>query len=287
MKLMPSFILDCYLWPFPVKVLLTANETINLKPGPAGTNRISTMQKVQDYIQQNKDRFLEELFDLLRIPSISAKPEHKDDVLRCAEAVAESLRKAGADKVEVCPTSYVKNGEKKEGYPIVYGEKIVDPSLPTVLVYGHYDVQPAEPLELWETPPFEPTIRKTDIHPDGAIFARGSCDDKGQTYMHVKAFEAMVANNYLPCNIKFCVEGEEEVGSPSFRPWVEANKERLACDVVLCSDTSIIANDVPSITSGVRGLAYLEVKVTGPNRDLHSGVYGGGGSADEGRGAEI
>ncbi|GAB4256324.1 MAG: dipeptidase [Saprospiraceae bacterium] len=276
MKLMPSFILDCYLWPFPVKVLLTANETINSKPGPAGTNRISTMQKVQDYIQQNKDRFLEELFDLLRIPSISAKPEHKADVLRCAEAVAESLRKAGADKVEVCPTSHVKNGEKKEGYPIVYGEKIVDPSLPTVLVYGHYDVQPAEPLELWETPPFEPTIRKTGIHPDGAIFARGSCDDKGQTFMHVKAFEAMVANDYLPCNIKFCVEGEEEVGSPSFRPWVEANKERLACDVVLCSDTSIIANDVPSITSGVRGLAYLEVKVTGPNRDLHSGVYGGG-----------
>ncbi|MFQ5447384.1 MAG: dipeptidase [Saprospiraceae bacterium] len=234
------------------------------------------MQKAQDYIHKHKDRFLEELLDLLRIPSISANPTHKDDVHRCANAVADSLRDAGADAVEVCATSYLKNGEKKAGYPIVYAEKIVDPVLPTVLVYGHYDVQPPDPLGLWDSPPFEPVIKKTGTHPQGAIFARGSSDDKGQAYMHVKAFEAMNKTGTLPCNVKFCIEGEEEVGSPSYRPWVEANKERLACDVVLCSDTSIIANDVPSITSGVRGLAYLQVEVSGPNRDLHSGVYGGG-----------
>lgn len=234
------------------------------------------MIKTQEYLKKNKDRFLNELLDLLRIPSISADPKYKEDVLKCAEFVAKSLREAGCDKVEVCPTEHMKNGETKAGYPIIYGEKMIDPSLPTVLVYGHYDVQPPDPLELWESPPFEPVIKKTDIHPDGAIFARGSCDDKGQAYMHVKAVEAMIACDELPCNVKFCVEGEEEVGSPSFRPWVEKNKEKLACDVVLCSDTSIIANDTPSITSGVRGLAYLEVHVTGPARDLHSGVYGGG-----------
>jgi acetylornithine deacetylase/succinyl-diaminopimelate desuccinylase-like protein len=234
------------------------------------------MQKTQDYIAQHKDRFLEELLDLLRIPSISADPAHKDDVLRCARAVAKSLQDAGADAVEVCATSHLKNGEKRAGYPIIYAEKIIDKTLPTVLVYGHYDVQPPDPLDLWDSPPFEPVIKKTKVHPQGAIFARGSCDDKGQAYMHVKAFEAMNKTGTLPCNVKFCIEGEEEIGSPSYRPWVEANRERLACDVVLCSDTSLIANDVPSITSGVRGLAYLQVEVDGPNRDLHSGVYGGG-----------
>lgn len=234
------------------------------------------MKKAQEFIKQNKERFLNELLDLLRIPSISADPKYKEDVLKCAEFVANSLKDAGCDKVEICPTSYTKEGKSQKGNPIVYGEKIIDKRLPTVLVYGHYDVQPADPLELWDSPPFEPVIKKTKIHPKGAIFARGSCDDKGQTYMHVKAFEAMVKTDSLPCNVKFCVEGEEEVGSPSFRPWVEKNKKKLACDVVLCSDTSIIANNVPSITTGVRGLAYLEVEVTGPARDLHSGVYGGG-----------
>jgi acetylornithine deacetylase/succinyl-diaminopimelate desuccinylase-like protein len=234
------------------------------------------MKPAQDFIAQNKQRFLDELLDLLRIPSISADPKYKDDVLRTAEVVAQSLRDAGADKVEVCPTSHKKDGKTKDGYPVIYGEKIIDKKLPTVLVYGHYDVQPPDPLDLWTSPPFEPVIKKTKVHPQGAIFARGSCDDKGQAYMHIKAFEAMVKTNTLPCNVKFCIEGEEEVGSPSFRPFVEKNKKKLACDVVLCSDTSIIANDVPSITTGVRGLAYLQVEVTGPNRDLHSGVYGGG-----------
>jgi acetylornithine deacetylase/succinyl-diaminopimelate desuccinylase-like protein len=234
------------------------------------------MKSTQEYIAQNKQRFLDELLDLLRIPSISADPAYKADVLRTADFIAKSLRDAGCDNVEICPTSHKKDGKVKEGYPVIYGEKIVDKKLPTVLVYGHYDVQPPDPLELWTSPPFEPVIKKTKVHPQGAIFARGSCDDKGQTYMHVKAFEAMVKTGNLPCNIKFCVEGEEEVGSPSFRPFVEKNKKKLACDVVLCSDTSIIANDVPSITTGVRGLAYLQVEVTGPNRDLHSGVYGGG-----------
>lgn len=224
------------------------------------------MQAAQDYIQQNKQRFLDELFDLLRIPSVSADPKYKEDVARCADEVAEHLRKAGADNVEVCKT---------EGHPIVYGEKIIDPSKPTVLVYGHYDVQPADPFELWDTPPFEPTIRKTQIHPDGAIFARGSCDDKGQMFMHVKAFEAMFKTNSLPCNIKFMIEGEEEAGSNSLGPFVKQNKERLKSDVILISDTSIIANDTPSIDCGLRGLSYVEVEVTGPNRDLHSGVYGG------------
>lgn len=218
------------------------------------------------YIEANKERFLSELFDLLRIPSVSADSKFKGDVLRTAEFIKEKLVAAGADKVEVCPTA---------GYPIVYGEKIIDPTLPTVLVYGHYDVQPADPYELWDSPPFEPVIKKTEIHPDGAIFARGSCDDKGQMYMHVKAFETMMATNSLACNVKFMIEGEEEVGSANLGTFVKENKERLKSDVILISDTSIIANDVPSIDVGLRGLSYLEVEVVGPNRDLHSGVYGG------------
>ncbi len=234
------------------------------------------MQKAQEYISQNKDRFLNELFDLLRIPSISADPKYKADIQRCAEFYAVKLKEAGCDTVDICPTSYTKNGEEKQGNPIVLAEKFVGKGLPTVLVYGHYDVQPPDPLDLWDSPPFEPVIRKTEIHPDGAIFARGADDDKGQSYMHVKAFEAMVKTNSLPCNVKFIIEGEEEVGSPSFLPFVEANKDKLACDVVLCSDTSLIANDVPSISTGVRGLTYLQVEVTGPSHDLHSGTYGGG-----------
>jgi acetylornithine deacetylase/succinyl-diaminopimelate desuccinylase-like protein len=224
------------------------------------------MERTQKYIAAHKERFLEELLDLLRIPSVSADPAYKGDVLKTAEFVAESLRKAGAEQVEVCPTA---------GYPIVYAEKIVDPSKPTVLVYGHYDVQPPDPMELWESGPFEPVIKKTDAHPDGAIYARGSCDDKGQMYMHVKAFEAMMAQGELPCNVKFMIEGEEEVGSENLGVFCRENTEKLKCDTVLISDTSIIANDVPSITVALRGLSYVEVEVTGPNRDLHSGVYGG------------
>lgn len=224
------------------------------------------MSSSKAYIDQHKERFLNELLDFLRIPSISADSAYSDDVHKTAAFVQDKLIAAGADKVEICQTA---------GYPIVYGEKIIDPSLPTVLVYGHYDVQPATPLELWETPPFEPTIRKTAIHPDGAIFARGACDDKGQVYMHVKAFELMMQTNTLACNVKFMIEGEEEVGSSNLGIFVKANKERLKADVVLISDTSIIANDTPSIDCGLRGLSYVEVEVTGPNRDLHSGVYGG------------
>ncbi len=224
------------------------------------------MEKIQSYLTANKDRFLEELLDLLRIPSVSADPKHADDMHRMANAVKENLEKAGLDTVEVIDT---------EGYPIVFAEKIVDKSLPTVLVYGHYDVQPADPLELWHTPPFEPVIKKTAVHPDGAIFARGACDDKGQVFMHVKAVEGMIQTGNLPCNVKFMIEGEEEVGSAHLGDFCRAHKEKLACDVILISDTSIIANDVPSITTGLRGLTYLEVEVTGPNRDLHSGVFGG------------
>ena len=225
------------------------------------------MKETQQYIQDNRQRFLDELLELLKIPSISADPQYAKDTHKTAEIVAQSLTKAGADQVEICQT---------DGYPIVYGEKIIDKNAPTVLVYGHYDVQPPDPLDLWDTPPFEPVIRKTKAHPEGAIYARGSCDDKGQAFMHVKAFEAMMATNSLPCNVKFMIEGEEEVGSVHLGKFCEDNKERLACDVILVSDTSIIANDVPSITTGLRGLSYLEVEVTGPNRDLHSGVYGGG-----------
>jgi acetylornithine deacetylase/succinyl-diaminopimelate desuccinylase-like protein len=218
------------------------------------------LSPINSYIEANKDRFLNELLDLLRIPSVSADPKYKNDVLKTADAVKNRLIEAGADKVEVCQTA---------GYPIVYGERIIDPSLPTVLVYGHYDVQPADPLNLWTSPPFEPVIK------NGNIYARGSCDDKGQVYMHVKAFETMMKTNTLPCNIKLMIEGEEEVGSSNLGIFVKANKEKLKADVVLISDTSILANDVPSINVGLRGLSYMEVEVTGPNRDLHSGVYGG------------
>ena len=218
------------------------------------------------YIQSNKERFLQELIDLLRIPSISADPAYSKDVHRTSESVAEHLRKIGIDTVEICQTA---------GYPIVYGEKIIDPSLPTVLVYGHYDVQPADPLELWTSPPFEPVIKVTDKHPQGAIFARGACDDKGQMFMHVKAVEAMLSSGELPCNVKFMIEGEEEVGSENLGIFIKENKEKLKADIILVSDTGMLANDVPSITTGLRGLSYVEVEVTGPNRDLHSGLYGG------------
>lgn len=224
------------------------------------------MSDTQNYIQQNKERFLEELKDLLRIASISADPAYKNDVLNCADAVAKHLKNAGADNVEICET---------KGYPVVFGEKIVDKNLPTVLVYGHYDVQPADPLELWESGPFEPVVKKTELHPEGAIFARGSADDKGQFFMHVKAFEAMMKTNSLPCNNKFIIEGEEEVGSVSLAGFLEENKEKLACDVILISDTHIYSNEQPTVTTGLRGLSYLEVEVEGPNRDLHSGLYGG------------
>lgn len=215
---------------------------------------------INTYIEKNKDRFISELFELLRIPSVSADPKYKNDVIKTADAVKEKLVAAGADKVEICPT---------KGYPIVYGEKIIDAKLPTVLVYGHYDVQPADPIELWHSGPFEPVIK------DGNIYARGACDDKGQMYMHVKAFELMMQTNSLPCNIKFMIEGEEEVGSDNLGDFVKQNKVRLKADVILISDTGIIANDTPSITVGLRGLSYIEVEVTGPNRDLHSGLYGG------------
>ena len=218
------------------------------------------MKTIKNYVEAHQQRFLDELFELLRFPSVSADPAYGDDVRRTAEYVAQKLTDAGAENVEVCPTA---------GHPIVYGEKIIDPNKPTVLVYGHYDVQPPDPIELWETPPFEPTIR------DGKIFARGACDDKGQFYMHIKAFELMQATGTLACNIKFMIEGEEEVGSDNLGIFVKANKERLAADVVLISDTAMISLDTPSIETGLRGLSYVEVEVTGPNRDLHSGVYGG------------
>lgn len=221
---------------------------------------------ITNYLDLNKERFLNELIDLLKIPSISADSKHKNDMIKTAEAVKHRLIEAGADLVEISPTT---------GYPVIYGEKIIDASKPTILVYGHYDVQPADPINLWDSPPFEPIIKKTDIHPDGAIFARGACDDKGQMYMHIKAFEIMMKTNTLPCNVKFMIEGEEEVGSPNLGPWIIANKNRLKGDVILISDTSIIANDTPSIDTGLRGLSYMEVEVVGPNRDLHSGVYGG------------
>lgn len=224
------------------------------------------MKSAKNYIDENKDRFLTELIDLLKIPSISADSAYKKDVIATAEVIKTSLEKAGCDLVEICETP---------GYPIVYGEKIYDKNLPTVLVYGHYDVQPPDPLDLWDSPPFEPIIKKTDIHPEGAIFARGSCDDKGQMYMHVKAMEYMTQTNQLPCNVKFMIEGEEEVGSVSLGWFLERNREKLANDVILISDTGMIAKDVPSITTGLRGLSYVEVEVTGPNRDLHSGLYGG------------
>ncbi|MBK9282821.1 MAG: dipeptidase [Sphingobacteriaceae bacterium] len=221
---------------------------------------------INEYLDQNKDRVLNELLELLRIPSVSADSKYKADVLKTAEAVKQRLQEAGADKVEVSAT---------KGFPVVYGEKMIDPAKPTIVVYGHYDVQPADPLNLWDSPPFEPVIKKTPLHPQGAIFARGACDDKGQMYMHIKAFELMMKTNTLPCNVKFMIEGEEEVGSPSLGAWIVENKEKLKGDVILISDTSLLANDTPSIDTGLRGLAYMEVEVEGPNRDLHSGVYGG------------
>lgn len=224
------------------------------------------MKQITNYIAQHKERFLNELIELLKIPSVSADPAFSQDVLNSAEAVEKSLLEAGCEVVEIHET---------DGYPIVYGEKIVDASLPTVLVYGHYDVQPADPLELWDSPPYEPVIKKTAAHPEGAIYARGACDDKGQMYMHVKALEFMVKTDQLPCNVKFMIEGEEEVGSDNLEIYVANNKEKLENDIILISDTGMIANDVPSITTGLRGLSYVEVEVTGPNRDVHSGLYGG------------
>lgn len=224
------------------------------------------MQDISEYLVKNKERFINELIHLLKIPSVSADPVYSQDVINASEAVKASLLEAGCDTVEICETN---------GYPIIYGEKIVNPELPTVLVYGHYDVQPADPIDLWNSPPFEPVIKTTDIHPEGAIFARGACDDKGQMYMHVKALEFMVKTNQLPCNVKFMIEGEEEVGSENLGTFVAENKEKLTNDIILISDTGMIANNVPSITTGLRGLSYVEVEVTGPNRDLHSGLYGG------------
>ncbi|AIY13034.1 dipeptidase [Cellulophaga baltica] len=224
------------------------------------------MEAIKNYISEHKERFISELIDLLKIPSVSADTAFTQDVLDTADAVKKALTDAGCDAVEICET---------DGYPIVYAEKIINPALPTVLVYGHYDVQPADPINLWTSPPFEPVIKKTDKHPEGAIFARGACDDKGQMYMHVKAMEYMVRTNQLPCNVKFMIEGEEEVGSSNLAIFVANHKEKLANDIILISDTGMIANDVPSITTGLRGLSYVEVEVTGPNRDLHSGLYGG------------
>ena len=220
----------------------------------------------RQFIDTHRDRFLAELLEWLRIPSVSADPAHAPDVRAAADYVADRLREAGAEDVTVHPT---------DGHPIVTASAKTDPALPTVLVYGHYDVQPPDPLELWDSSPFEPVVKATAVHPDGAVFARGACDDKGQAYMHVKAFEAMRATGSLPCNVTFLIEGEEEVGSVHLEAFVDAHAELLACDVILISDTSMIANDAPSINVGLRGLSYVEVKVTGPNRDLHSGVYGG------------
>ena len=214
----------------------------------------------KEYQEKNKERFLNELLDLLRIPSVSARSEHKNDMVKCAQAVKQRLLDAGAGRAEVFQTS---------GHPVVYGEKIIDPKKPTVLVYGHYDVQPPDPLDLWNSPPFEPVIK------DGKIFARGSCDDKGQFYMHIKALETMVKTNSLITNIKFCIEGEEEVGSANLAEFVKTNKDLLKADVILISDSAMLSLENPTIDIGVRGLSYIEVEVTGPNRDLHSGVYGG------------
>ncbi|MBE0662146.1 MAG: dipeptidase [Bacteroidales bacterium] len=218
------------------------------------------MEKVQSYIQSNKERFLEELFALIRIPSVSSIADHKPDMHKAAEYWKQTILKAGADKAEIFQTP---------GNPVVYGEKIIDPKLPTVLVYAHYDVMPVDPIEKWITPPFEPQVR------DGKIYARGADDDKGQGFIHAKAFEAMVKTDSLPCNVKFMIEGEEEIGSPNLGKFCEEHKEMLASDIILVSDTSMIAKDIPSITSGLRGLSYVEVEVTGPGHDLHSGLFGG------------
>ncbi len=218
------------------------------------------MDYIKKYIEENKDRFLDELFGLIRIPSISSESEHKDDMYKAAEYWKQLLLDAGVDSAKVMET---------KGHPVTYGEKIIDPKLPTILVYGHMDVMPVDPIELWDSPPFEPEIR------DGKIYARGADDDKGQAMMHAKAFEIMVRNNTLPCNVKFMIEGEEEIGSVSLGEFCEEHKEMLKSDIILVSDTGMIAQDIPSITTGLRGLAYMQVEVTGPNRDLHSGLFGG------------
>lgn len=218
------------------------------------------MEQINKYIEENKERFLEELFGLIRIPSISSLKDHKDDMQKAAEYWKKSILDAGADKAEVLPS---------DGNPVVYGEKIIDPKLPTVMVYGHYDVMPVDPIDLWESKPFEPEIR------DGKIFARGADDDKGQAFMHAKAFEYMVKTDQLPCNVKFMIEGEEEIGSPSLGKFCEKHKDMLEADIILVSDTSMLGENTPSITTGLRGLAYMEVEVTGPNKDLHSGLFGG------------
>lgn len=218
------------------------------------------METIKNYIEINKDRFLDELFEIIRIPSVSAKEENKGDMLRMAEHLKNSLLKAGADSAEIYPT---------EGHPVIFAEKIVSKALPTVMVYGHYDVQPAEPLELWKTPPFEPVVR------DGKIYGRGADDDKGQLFMHVKAFELMISTGLLPCNVKFMIEGEEEIGSVNLEKFCKTHKDKLSADVILISDTTMISQELPSITSGLRGLSYMQVEVTGPDHDLHSGLYGG------------
>jgi acetylornithine deacetylase/succinyl-diaminopimelate desuccinylase-like protein len=218
------------------------------------------MTIIKNYIEKNRDRFLAELFDFIRIPSVSAKEENKKDMYRAAEFLKDSLLKAGADLAEIYPTA---------GHPVLFGEKIVSPGLPTVLVYGHYDVQPAEPFDLWKSEPFEPVIK------DGKIWGRGADDDKGQLFMHVKAFELMNNTGMLACNVKFMVEGEEEVGSVNLEKFCRDHKEMLKADVILISDTTMISQDTPSVTSGLRGLSYMQVEVTGPDRDLHSGLYGG------------
>jgi acetylornithine deacetylase/succinyl-diaminopimelate desuccinylase-like protein len=224
------------------------------------------LDKIKNYIDTNKDRFLDELFELIKIPSVSAQKEHDSDVRKAAELIKNHLLKLNLDNCEICET---------QGHPIVYGEKIIDKNLPTILVYGHYDVQPVDPIELWDQDPFKPYIKKTKIHPEGAIFARGACDDKGQMFMHIKALEIMIYHNNLPCNVKFMIEGEEEVGSDNLELFVKNNKEKLANDIILVSDTGMISKTIPSITTGLRGLSYMEVELTGPNRDLHSGHYGG------------
>ena len=224
------------------------------------------MDKIKNYIDTNKDRFLDELFELIKIPSISAQKEHDSDVRKAAELIKNHLLRLGLDNCEICET---------QGHPIVYGEKILDKNLPTILVYGHYDVQPVDPIELWDQNPFKPYIKKTKIHPEGAIFARGACDDKGQMFMHIKALEIMMDQDNLPCNVKLMIEGEEEVGSDNLELFVKNNKEKLANDIILVSDTGMISKTIPSITTGLRGLSYMEVELTGPNRDLHSGHYGG------------
>lgn len=218
------------------------------------------METINSYIEKNKQRFLDELFDLIRIPSVSSQVDNKENMYKTASFVADTLKSAGVDHAKVLDT---------EGWPVVYAEKTIDKALPTVLVYGHYDVQPAEPLELWKSPPFEPEVR------DGKIYARGADDDKGQMFMHVKAFEYMVAENKLPCNVKFIIEGEEEVGSESLELFCKENAELLKADVILVSDTSMLSLSTPTITTGLRGLAYFEVELTGQNRDLHSGIFGG------------